>query len=589
MGIINKLDEHLINMIAAGEVVERPSGIIKELIENSIDANASFISVYIKEGGLSSIEVVDNGKGMDASDAQLAFYRHATSKIIKEIDLFSIKSLGFRGEAIPSIASVSKTKLTTNDGNESTEVLYEYGKLISAKPISFNKGTSVEVTGLFYKTPARLKHLKQAAYESALVNEVVTKFALGYPHIGFELYSDDKLVVKSSGNNKVSDVIFNTYGKEYASNAIVYQNADQDFKIEGVMCLPHLNRANKNYIHLFINNRMIRYYKITQAIIDVYQRYMPHNRYPIVTLNIIVDEKLVDVNVHPSKWQIRLSKEQELLELIKATLNEYLLVNLRGLNIEVKPQIPEVVVPIIKEEIEEIALNFEEEATKKEEVVDTYVNKPIENIEIKEEEVVYTKAHINEHEELANLTVIGQLDEKYVLAQSPIGLFIFDQHAAMERIKYEYYLKAFDNQEVATIDLLVPIKLFASPKIINNLEQVNKAFNKLKINLEIFGINDVLIRSVPDWMVELNAAEFIKSLLDYYENHQKLNVEDLTKHKIATMACHNSIRFNEKIGMDEMRQLLNDLRKCDNPYQCPHSRPTFNKISYYELEKSFKR
>lgn len=598
MGIIKKLDEHLINMIAAGEVVERPSGIIKELVENSIDALSSSIIVRIYEGGLSRLEVIDDGKGMDQTDACQAFFRHATSKISMEKDLSVIKTLGFRGEALPSIASVSKLELITNDTKDSTKVNYEYGKLISANSYSGNKGTSVKVEGLFYKTPARLKHLKQASYEASLVSEIVTKFAFGYPNIRFELFSDDRLVLKTLGNNNFKDCLFNIYGREYASNSLDINNNDQDFEINGLVCLPHINRANKNYIHLYINNRMIRYYKISQKIIEVFQKYMPSSRYPIVILNINCDEQLVDVNVHPSKWQIRLSKEDKLLELIANTIEKTLLANLKGINVETKLEIPKeltkqivnehpkVMVPLINNDNSKLKLDFDNPIIKEVEII----NESLEVIkeEIIEYDIIETK-DINQHDELSNLKVIGQLDEKYILASNSNGLLIFDQHATMERIRYEYYLKSFEEKEIKTQTLLVPIKLTVSPKVILQIEALNKELNYLNVNLEVFGHNDIIVREIPVWMIDLNATEFIKGLIDYYENTSKLNVAMLTKRKLATMACKSSIRFNEYVSYEGMKSLLNDLKKCDNPYQCPHSRPTFTSISYYDLEKSFNR
>ena len=566
MAIIKKLDEHLINMIAAGEVVERPSGIVKELIDNSIDAKAKNIIINIFQGGIDSLEVIDDGIGMDKQDAENAFVRHATSKIKNKEDLWSIHTLGFRGEALPSIASVSKVELITNDGNASTKVIYQYGVMTHNDVASSNQGTSVKVSGLFYKTPARLKHLKTVQYEASLISDIVLSFSLGYPGISFELYIDDKLSFRTTGNNSLKDIYYNVYGKEVSINSFNIENSNNDFSIKGICVLPHLNRANNNYIKLFINNRMIRYYKISKAIEESYGQYLPKLRFPICSLNISCDEKLVDVNVHPGKWQVRLSKEKELIDLIKLTINEALMKELKPINYKLKKDnVYEEETIIDNTSYVDQTLNFNYDL---DDNVDMIINEDIKDTD--------------------NIRALCQLDEKYILANNHKGLYIFDQHASAERIKYEYYNGIF-TKRFEREPLLIPLDFILSPKLVNKMDYIIEDLKKINIICEQFSINSIVIREVPVWVNDLKVYEFFTGLLDYYEDFDSIMVDSLVKHKVSTLACHNSIRFNHGLKIEEMNKLIKDLMLCKDPYHCPHGRTTFNLITYNELEKSFNR
>ena len=320
MGKINRLDEHLSNMIAAGEVVERPMGIVKELVENCIDAHATMVEIQIQQGGIDTITIIDDGDGMDGQDATLAFERHATSKLKEVNDLWNIHTMGFRGEALPSIASVAHVLLRTNNGSESTEVVISYGKLETARPCGTPKGTMIEVKNLFQKTPARFKHLKSPQYEFSLISDVTQKFALSHPEIAFCLSHDGRVVFKTRGNGNLLEVLMQIYGRDSAKSAIALDGHDVDYEIEGYIMQPQFNRATKYYMLLYINGRMIRSYHLQKAILDAYSPYMPKERYPIVVINIKMDAQLVDVNVHPSKWEIRLSKEKQLEKLLYTTI-----------------------------------------------------------------------------------------------------------------------------------------------------------------------------------------------------------------------------------------------------------------------------
>ena len=564
MPIIKKLDEQLINMIAAGEVVERPAAIVKELVENSIDANANDIIIKIKAGGIESIEVIDNGCGMDAIDALNAFTRHATSKISQTNDLFKITTNGFRGEAIPSIASVSKFNLLTNNGQESNNIIYEYGNMISNKPASSNQGTTVNVTGLFIKTPARLKYLKSASYEASLISDLVFKFSLSRPTIAFTLYSDDREVYSSSGNNNLKDIIFNAYGKQVAKDSFYIEGNDDDFKVSGIAVLPQHNRSTKHYINIFINNRVIRYYRLIDTLADTYKDYLAKSRYPIIALNITVDEKLTDVNVHPGKWTIKLSKEAELIKLIKDIFNTILIKELRPINI-----------PVAAPSYTDFTYDFTKNDSDNSYQASLFMtdDKNTNNINI---------------DEIANLEVLCQADQKYIIATNKTGLYIFDQHATHERINYEYYHDNFliDHGQQ---QLLIPLNIKLNTKIINKIDNFINDVKQFNINVELFGHDEIIIREIPVWMKDLSHATFINDLIDYYQDKDSLNVDDLTKKKIATIACHSSVRFNQALSNSEMKQALIDLSKCSDPYHCPHGRPTFNKLEYKDLERYFNR
>lgn len=320
MGKIARLDQHLTNMIAAGEVIERPAGIVKELVENALDANANNIEIQVKDGGISFIRVIDNGEGMDSQDAVLAFERHATSKIKNDTDLWTIKTMGFRGEALPSIASISKVKMGTNNNTESTSVTIEYGKVTSVKPHYVPEGTQIVVEDIFHKTPARLKHLKSRQYEAAIIASNIEKFALSRPDVAFTYISDEKQMFKSNGSSNLQEVMALIYGIEAAKKSVAIHANDYDYQLEGMYVLPFINRATRNYINVFVNSRMIRSYRLQKVVTEAFKQYLSDDRYPIVVLNIKMDANLVDVNVHPSKWEVRLSKEQQLEDLIRNAL-----------------------------------------------------------------------------------------------------------------------------------------------------------------------------------------------------------------------------------------------------------------------------
>ncbi len=676
MGKINRLDEHLSNMIAAGEVVERPQGIVKELVENCIDAHAKNIEIQIVQGGIDTITIIDDGDGMDPEDATLAFERHATSKLKEVNDLWNIHTMGFRGEALPSIASVSHVLLRTNDGINSTEVEISYGKLMSARPCGTPKGTMIEVKNLFQKTPARFKHLKSPQYEFSLISDVVQKFALSHPEIGFCLSHDGRTVFKTRENGSLLEVLMQIYGRESAKSAMQVDGHDQDYKITGYIMQPQYNRATKYYMLLYINGRMIRNYHLQKAIMDAYSPYMPKERYPIVVIDLIMDAQLVDVNVHPSKWEIRLSKEKQLEKLLYETIRKTLHEQLEVPNVDVEKE-------TVKEKVEEQTLTFTYERDDKiqkmhEEVNDSFVHpekvkkpaldmeelrkkieedrkelretsipKQPQTVEIKpeiqEEETSYTavdaikedkkeeikietpsiiksqsieksKEIIKEETETAyknmetkeevvyepqeskpknpslpQLRVIGQFHNSYILAEGEKGLYIIDQHAAQERYHYEQIRSQILAGNKDTQPLLLPITIESTIAAVAQVDELNKVMEELGIHLEVFGDHTFVCRELPVWMDDVEEEAFLLDMIDIWEKDKEINIDQLRKNAIATMACHSSIRFHRTLTMEEMKKVIHDLECCEQPFHCPHGRPTMICMEDKALFKKFER
>ena len=571
MGKIRTLDEHLTNMIAAGEVVERPMGVVKELVENSIDAEATKITVRVVNGGRDSIEVTDNGIGMDQEDAVKAFNRHATSKISRTEDLWDIHTMGFRGEALPSIASVSKTDLLTSNDEQSTNVQIEFGKIVKAAPAAASKGTTIKVESLFYRTPARLKHLKSGNTEMNSVIDLMQKFALSHPEIAFELYGDDKLKLSTPGNGSLEETVMHIYGLEIARNSIPVDFSDYDFRVTGILVLPSINRATKQYMNCFVNGRMVRSFSIQKAITDGYREFMMPDRYPICVLNIDIDTHLVDVNVHPSKWEIRLSKERQLCELIRDNIRETLRNQFKPGEIKLAPK--------EKVKVVEEAL-FE----------NTYRPVAQETFVLEEPKEAYRPVEVKKPEVLVErFTYLAQLHGNYILAQDEENLYIVDQHAAMERCMYEQIQQEVMSSDPVTQELLVPLVIELTPAEMNQLDRINEVFACMGMELESFSGQSVIVRKVPLWFDDVNEKEFIKDMIEEIVNDRKSDVSEFRKDKIATLACHSSIRFNHRLDAAESRKLLSRLGKCAQPFNCPHGRPTMMIISESQLEKEFKR
>ncbi len=605
MGKIHQLDTQTANMIAAGEVVERPMGVVKELVENAIDAGSTRITVSVIDGGMTKITVRDNGCGMDSEDALNAFKRHATSKIHGQNDLFDIHTLGFRGEALPSIASVSQVTLTTSDGKDATRVKIEYGELKNASNYPCDEGTEISVEGLFYRTPARLKHLKSGSYENSLIQDVIVKFAFSYPEIAFTFISNDRTSFHTTGKGNLLEVIYQAWGREAGENAIPVEFKDFDYEVKGYIVKPSITRVSRNCMHIFLNGRMVRTFRLYKAVLDGYEDFIVKGRNPLIVLDIDMDPQLLDVNVHPSKWEVRISKENQLEYLLKDNIRNALKTTILAPKAEMKAAMEKVaepiffdtnsalVTPFVQKTVEKIENGVEEKVTEKvEEKIEVSNIQEIPSVieTPKQEEpvqVVQEKQIVQER--LPEMTVIGQLHEKFILCATEKGLAILDQHACQERVHYEEILAKLEETTPIMIDLLIPISILAGSDLVERVEEINESIRDLHFSFEPFGRDTLLVRRVPAWMKEIEEERFLQDVIDNFKNDRESKYARMEKKKIATMACHSSIRFNRTLTMDEMEEVVKQLYKCQNPYHCPHGRPTLIILDEKELTKEFLR
>ena len=570
MSKIHLMDEILANKIAAGEVVEKCVSVVKELVENSIDAKASIIKVELKDAGTQLIKVTDNGIGMDEEDSLMAFQRHATSKIIDESDLYRISTLGFRGEALPSIASVSNVTLKTCSKNIGTIVNISGGKVLSVTKGDARIGTIIEIKNLFYNTPARLKHIKSLYSELANITEYMNKIAFSHPNIKFTLINNDNKILETDGRGDLLKTIKDIYGLEVAKKMYKVKSNLDDYEIEGYISYPSVNRSNKNHMITIVNGRVVKNYDLNRTINDSYHSYKPDNRYPIVVININVDPSLIDVNIHPTKMDIKFSKMNELLDEISTMIKN---------TIGTKNLIPKVTAPVLeKKHYEQFVLDF----NKKEEVYEQelFVN---EDLTIKEEVE-------DEKKELEAMYPVGIVHGTYIICQNELGMYLIDQHAAKERINYEIYKEKLGNPKKDSLPLLFPITIEYPSNEFIILKENFEFIRSLNIDINEFGINSIIIKSHPTWLPKGHEEEAIKKILDLIINIEKnFTIEKFNEKLATTLACKMSIKANTNITIEEMERLISDLRKCDNPYNCPHGRPTIIFYSTYELEKLFKR
>ena len=587
MSKVHLLSQNISNMIAAGEVVERPSSVVKELVENSIDAKARHIDIVIKDAGRTLIKVIDDGIGMDKEDALLALKRHATSKILDERDLFNISTLGFRGEALPSIAAVSHLVLTTSTGNNvGTRVEVVNSDEIKVENAPLRKGTEIEVNELFYNTPARLKYLKSDTTEFAQIHDVVVHIALGYPNIIFTLIHNDKVVFKTNGNGNVLEIIAEIYGKETARNMKKLTCEDYDFKVEGYISKIQINRANRYSMITLLNGRYVRMLQVNNALIEAYKTYLPDDRYPITVLNIEVDPSLVDINVHPSKHEVRLSKEKDLVNLIKEntllTLKEELLTP----SISKTPKEKEIVLTPSLNLDSENFFTKEEIKVEKEELPLIIEEKEEVEVKINKEDIKQViKEEVNEP---TYFRVIGQYHGTYILCEFDDGLYIIDQHAAAERINFEKYSRLLGTTS-SSIKLLVPLLLDYTYNEIKQIEENKNVLETLGIYFESFSNSNIRISEVPSYFMDVNMEVYVRDVIEMILNKSKVSSLDIRLNAIATIACKASIKANHALNTLDMQNLIKNLLKCENPNTCPHGRPTMLKYTNYELEKFFKR
>ncbi len=595
MSVIKIMDEILSNKIAAGEVVERCSSVVKELVENSIDADSTEIKVDLVESGIKEIKVTDNGKGMDKEDAVMAFNRHATSKIIDEDDLYRIHTLGFRGEALASIASVSDVELITSTGDVGTKVNIKGGKVYNVQNSDARKGTIMCVKDLFYNTPARLKHLKSLYTELSSITDYMNKIALSYPNIRFTVTNDSKELLKTDGSGNLLKCIKNIFGINIAKKMIEISKENNDYSINGYISLPEVYKSNRNSIITIVNGRVVRNTELNRTINDAYHSYKPDNYYPVVVLNIDVDTSLVDVNIHPTKMDIKFGNMEDLLSLVTDTIKEKL---------KEKTLIPHIesTTPKEKKTYEEINLNFdipivsepEEEyiinssLTTDEKLSNVYENEKLSNASDIENNDI--EIHDDVEEKLPIMYPVGLVHGTYIICQNEIGMYIIDQHAAKERINYEMVKDKLKKREKISVPMMFPLTLEYTNSEYIILKENFEFLRDMNFDIEEFGINSVIVKAHPTWLFKGCEDESIKKILELViEKEKNFDIDKFNDHLAATMACKMSIKANTSITTDEMQNLIDDLRKCKNPFNCPHGRPTVIYYSISDLEKLFKR
>lgn len=609
MSNIQVLSETLANQIAAGEVVERPASVVKELVENAIDAGSTKIKIEIEEAGLNKIIITDNGVGIARDEVERAFERHATSKLYTPDELFRIRTLGFRGEALPSVASVSELTIeTAQEGEAGKRLKIKGGEVVENTSAQARRGTMIKVEQLFYNTPARLKHIRSLQTEMSHITNYINRFTLSNPAISFEFYNDGNLILKSVGNGDIRQAIASVYGVNVARKMRPIEVEDFDFRVSGYTSLPELTRSNNSYITLIVNGRFIRNFHLNRAVIDGYGSTLMIGRFPIAVINIEMDPLLLDVNVHPTKQQVRISSETELGLLIKKAIHEQMYQEVRIPDSTTVYREPE----ISKEEVEQQKFDFQREANYPNELqepgrptsayMSEYVNErevssfadpheeestisPLESAKIAEQK------HYNDEaaEGFPELEYIGQMHGTYLLTQNEEGLFVIDQHAAQERIKYEYYKEELGNTSDDMQELLVPIVLeYPTDEVMTITDNLDKLADA-GISLESFGQNSFIVRAHPTWFLPGQEQSTIEEMIDFFLEKKDLSIGLFREATAIMMSCKRSIKANHRLSDEEAISLIKELPQAVNPYNCPHGRPTLIKITTRELEKMFKR
>jgi DNA mismatch repair protein MutL len=642
MGKINLLEDSLSNKIAAGEVVERPASVVKELVENAIDAGSTSIDIEVEEAGLAKIRICDNGDGIEEVDVPKAFHRHATSKIKDEHDLFRIRTLGFRGEALPSIASVSKLELITSTGDAGTRIVLDGGKVITLEKAASRKGTDITITDLFYNTPARLKYMKTIHTELGNITDVTNRLALAHPEVSIRLFHNERKLLHTNGNGDVRQVLAAIYGLNTVKKMIPIHASSLDFTLSGYLALPEITRASRNYISTMINGRFIRNHPLVRAIQEGYHTLLPIGRYPIAILTIEMDPILVDVNVHPSKLEVRISKEQELNELVANTIKsafkkqelipdgivkekvkddseqttlelDHLSIPANGaleknvqrdgfMSIPSSLGVKESTAPI-KDYDMESNTNESIEALEKYKTVEHAVEDPSNRFYTNQDSlsidldnpndqptIQYEESNQNEFvPRVPPLYPIGQMHGTYIFAQNEQGLYIIDQHAAQERIKYEYFREMVGEVASELQELLVPMTFEYSTDEYVKIEEYRSELEKVGVFLEPFGYNSYIVKSHPQWFPKGEEKEIIEDMIQQLLSMKKVNIKKLREDAAIMMSCKGSIKANRHLRNDEIQALLDQLRLASDPFTCPHGRPIIIHTSVYELEKMFKR
>lgn len=633
---IQILSPTLANQIAAGEVIERPASVVKELIENAIDAGSTQIEIHVEEAGLNKIQVIDNGAGIPSTEVVRAFERHATSKIFDNEDLFRIRSLGFRGEALPSIASVSECLVeTATDSGPGTRLFLKGGDVKEHTSGPSRQGTSITITQLFYNTPARLKYIKSIKTELSHIADVVNRSALAHPDIAFRFINEGNVYLRTPGNGDLKQAAAGVYGIQTAKKLRHIAAENRDFTISGLVSLPELTRAGRNYVTLVVNGRYVRSYALTNALAKGYGSKLMIGRFPLAVVNVQLDPLLLDVNVHPSKQEIRISKEEELVDLLKRAVAEAMEREVRiphGLDSfphkkEQSKNRNEQTTLFWKQQNKAFSTSDQEKRVENESKSngnsdendwDSLVNvvKDATEPELEEADArfgsfehtseSFSELHVedavetarkqlarkktsNELEHFPDLDYIGQMHGTYLLAQNEDGFYMIDQHAAQERIRYEYYRKEIAERGTVLQELLVPLMLDYPLTDALLIKEKMEMLEEAGIHLESFGQNSFLLRSHPSWFLQGQEEATVREMIDFLLEHHSLTTAAFREATAIMMSCKRSIKANHYISDTEARQLLVDLEKAENPYNCPHGRPVMIQFSMYEIERMFKR
>ena len=692
MGKIQELSERLANQIAAGEVVERPASVVKELVENAVDAGSTQIDIFIEEAGLRKIQVIDNGEGIAEEDVVTAFKRHATSKIHNRDDLFRIRTLGFRGEALPSIASVSILTIETavKDASQGSFLRLKGGTVEEHIPANLRQGTKITVENLFYNTPARLKYVKTLQTELANIGDIVNRIALSHPEVAFRLVHEGNKMLTTTGSGDLKQTIAGIYGVETAKKMLAINSEDLDFKLTGYVSLPEVTRASRNYLSTIINGRYIRNFALNKAIVAGYGSKLMVGRFPIAVLEITMDPLLVDVNVHPTKQEVRLSKEEELTKLISKSINDSLreenLIPNAADNLRFKKKVTTEPVEQTKLDLgtspttssgltfnretgkfqvassgyQQTVDNFVEEGGKLPESAEqrekapessaysvenqavfdslekTLPNKTLRDpfaatvpvteivqevdqpaasvledasqqdlslIEEQAQERLHPELHAGQKnytkyvdrlleetpakQRFPHLEYFGQMHGTYLFAQSDEGLYIVDQHAAQERIKYEYFREKIGEVSDDLQELLVPIVLDYPNNDAIKLKEQTEKLQEVGIHLEEFGANSFIVRAHPTWYPAGEEESIIREMIDMLLETGSVSVKKFREATAIMMSCKRSIKANHYLNEAQARILLADLAKCENPFNCPHGRPVLIHFTNSDMERMF--
>lgn len=610
------LNQETIDKIAAGEVVERPCSVVKELVENAIDAGSTAITVEIKEGGISFIRITDNGCGIERDQVAVAFYRHSTSKIRSAEDLLTVKSLGFRGEALSSISAVARVELITKTYDELTGTRYviEGSKELSNEEIGAPDGTTFIVKDLFYNVPARRKFLKTAQTEGSYISDMVEKLALSHPDISFKFINNNQTKLHTSGNGNRKDIIYHIFGREISSSLLEVKHECEYFKVEGFIGKPVITRGNRNYENYFINGRYVKSNILSRAIEEAYKSFLMQHQYPFTVLYFTFFSEL-DVNVHPTKMELRFDNNNEIYVELCDTI--YAILSRK----EMIPEVPVDSTPapkkIVHEYKEPIPEPFEKRrinevraaesrsvygqsvtsAVKDYAAIEPAVKTPKTSTAYEPAQVVtgtqqtlgdYDKVFLTESAK-KQFSIIGQLFKTYWLIEFEDKLYIIDQHAAHEKVLYEKTMARLANKDFTSQRISPPIVMTLDARECEMLEKYRPQIEQFGYEVEHFGGKEYMISAIPDNLFNIDMKDLFIEMLDDFSNATGRQTPDIITEKVASMSCKAAVKGNDKLTLPEINKLIDELLSLDNPYNCPHGRPTIISMSKYEIEKKFKR